>query len=198
MRAATTTLFNFYPRPPRGGRRQGRCPDCQPLEFLSTPSARRATLSASYYYTFSKISIHALREEGDRSWASIIWFPLNFYPRPPRGGRPYMDCINTAGDFISIHALREEGDRVACCVCMVARLFLSTPSARRATPQRAAISDCWKYFYPRPPRGGRLSRWAVCPAQHDISIHALREEGDSKNRDKISIFKQIIQHSARI
>ena len=31
-----------------------------------------------------------------------------------------------------------------------------------------------------------------------ISIHALREEGDSKNRDKISIFKQIIQHSARI
>ena len=57
-------------------------------EFLSTPSARRATdvkataynkalisihalreegdLSASYYYTFSKISIHALREEGDR------------------------------------------------------------------------------------------------------------------------------------
>ena len=32
----------------------------------------------------------------------------------------------------------------------------------------------------------------------NISIHALREEGDSKNRDKISIFKQIIQHSARI
>lgn len=31
-----------------------------------------------------------------------------------------------------------------------------------------------------------------------ISIHALREEGDSKNRDKISIFKQIVQHSARI
>ena len=34
--------------------------------------------------------------------------------------------------------------------------------------------------------------------QRFISIHALREEGDSKNRDKISIFKQIIQHSARI
>ena len=34
--------------------------------------------------------------------------------------------------------------------------------------------------------------------QQQISIHALREEGDSKNRDKISIFKQIIQHSARI
>ena len=38
--------------------------------------------------------------------------------------------------------------------------------------------------------------WSVTP--NSISIHALREEGDSKNRDKISIFKQIIQHSARI
>ena len=39
--------------------------------------------------------------------------------------------------------------------------------------------------------------WTEC-YRRDISIHALREEGDSKNRDKISIFKQIIQHSARI
>lgn len=51
------------------------------------------------------------------------------------------------------------------------------------------------------------SIFPVCPVQlsasyyytfSKISIHALREEGDSKNRDKISIFKQIIQHSARI
>ena len=54
-------------------------------------------------------------------------------------------------------------------------LFLSTPSARRAT-----IAVVVKYKAMK------------------ISIHALREEGDSKNRDKISIFKQIIQHSARI
>ena len=43
--------------------------------------------------------------------------------------------------------------------------FLSTPSARRAT-------NC-----------GHIGHNAVY-----ISIHALREEGDSKNRDKISIF----------
>ena len=53
--------------------------------------------------------------------------------------------------------------------------FLSTPSARRATQLRELCGDLLL-----------------------ISIHALREEGDSKNRDKISIFKQIIQHSARI
>ena len=44
--------------------------------------------------------------------------------------------------------------------------------------------------------GDRSFELSVKPS--DISIHALREEGDSKNRDKISIFKQIIQHSARI
>ena len=53
-------------------------------------------------------------------------------------------------------------------------------------------------FYPRPPRGGRPLPWAAEAMSWAISIHALREEGDSKNRDKISIFKQIIQHSARI
>lgn len=42
------------------------------------------------------------------------------------------------------------------------------------------------------------SKSGISAANVQISIHALREEGDSKNRDKISIFKQIIQHSARI
>ena len=57
------------------------------------------------------ISIHALREEGDhtahqRQESSHT----DFYPRPPRGGRPKVRfCRNTA-EAISIHALREEGD----------------------------------------------------------------------------------------
>ena len=57
-------------------------------------------------------------------------------------------------------------------------LFLSTPSARRATPQHLGYFVFPADFYPRPPRGGRrLRRWC---GQHnsDISIHALREEGD--------------------
>ena len=56
-------------------------------EFLSTPSARRATKAIDDYTMQLIISIHALREEGDR--------------RPQR--------IPRRGD-ISIHALREEGD----------------------------------------------------------------------------------------
>ena len=58
-----------------------------------------------------EISIHALREEGDCS----LWHELH--------GRVY----------ISIHALREEGDMLGRTSDVTHRLFLSTPSARRAT-----------------------------------------------------------------
>ena len=43
--AALSTASNFYPRPPRGGRLSAStAARCLP-EFLSTPSARRATFS---------------------------------------------------------------------------------------------------------------------------------------------------------
>ena len=57
------------------------------------------------------ISIHALREEGDR-WATIpAQLPTHFYPRPPRGGRPVSLPLGIVLRSISIHALREEGDQ---------------------------------------------------------------------------------------
>ena len=78
--------------------------------FLSTPSARRATLVAEQTVPCGNISIHALREEGDRTIVSPRAPKLNFYPRPPRGGR------QLARVSVSQH-----------------NRFLSTPSARRAT-----------------------------------------------------------------
>ena len=84
--------------------------DVNESEFLSTPSARRATKILDAVCRVDGISIHALREEGDRRPGEI--------PRYPG---------------ISIHALREEGDRRARAARAVAPLFLSTPSARRAT-----------------------------------------------------------------
>ena len=57
------------------------------IKFLSTPSARRATLSRARGGLGRFISIHALREEGDE------------------------DAQNQTVTYdISIHALREEGD----------------------------------------------------------------------------------------
>ena len=154
--------------------------DAQPvyLLFLSTPSARRATAAALPPWAACRISIHALREEGDSLPKAVVkdreeflstpsarratpyrfvdvsrW--QDFYPRPPRGGRPPTPKLlsrrryfyprpprggrpSSAGRLpilqtISIHALREEGDGI---------------------------------------------RFLLVLVDIDISIHALREEGD--------------------
>ena len=103
-------FFNFYPRPPRGGRpinqlrqafqvqflstpsaRRATELDCNQLntkEFLSTPSARRATTPIQQENLPLAISIHALREEGDQHNFRVAVPRMDFYPRPPRGGRP--------------------------------------------------------------------------------------------------------------
>ena len=61
--------------------------------------------------TVLRISIHALREEGDKSvYCRGGESHNNFYPRPPRGGRPIEVKNKWDNDVISIHALREEGD----------------------------------------------------------------------------------------
>ena len=180
MRFWWADVPNFYPRPPRGGRR-----------------AHQLYLCRSH-----PISIHALREEGDvYTPESIKGAKEDFYPRPPRGGR---QCAQVSGAIDT-------------------QVFLSTPSARRATVE-ATLDGLTQYdfyprpprggrpkinhqkpfgfyFYPRPPRGGRpkalesASRYAEflstpsarratlafrCGIIPDlISIHALREEGDT-------------------
>ena len=79
----------------------------------------------------------------------------------------------------------------------MAAQFLSTPSARRATTAAEEAFNLSQFL--STPSARRATRQNLGrDTGHLISIHALREEGDSKNRDKISIFKQIIQHSARI
>ena len=82
---------------------------------------------------------------------------LNFYPRPPRGGRPTVLSVLRCAWSISIHALREEGDPCLPVVVDVVDVFLSTPSARRATLPRNPARWSAGHFYPRPPRGGRLA-----------------------------------------
>ena len=175
---------HFYPRPPRGGRRPLTCAFDISSQFLSTPSARRATFCCStpnrcirHFYprpprggrqlhvvrelTNLKISIHALREEGDNKgfFKNIILIISIHALREEGDHRGWMEC---SGPPISIHALREEGDS--------AHLRASSSS-----------SD----FYPRPPRGGRPG--AGHPARiQPISIHALREEGDGQNTNNYS------------
>ena len=124
----------FNPRPPRGGRRL--------LCFTRLPS--------------HCISIHALREEGDKEQMWWAEERKNFNPRPPRGGRP-----------------------VRRTVTMIQWKFQSTPSARRATPIRCGSVRRNSNFNPRPPRGGRHKVFLMYNIRCGISIHALREEGDT-------------------
>ena len=93
-----------------------------------------------------------------------------------------MACQDQMRDIlrISIHALREEGDLEPLSLLYAFGTFLSTPSARRATVQCVIdFVQLFQYFYPRPPRGGRRQSSDHGLPVHQISIHALREEGDS-------------------
>ena len=70
--------------------------------------------------TDTGISIHALREEGDGELRFALPSYWYFYPRPPRGGR---------------HPRRSDTPKVT--------LFLSTPSARRATVVTPQTGSEW-------------------------------------------------------
>ena len=209
MSTTNTRTADFYPRPPRGGRRRLVDMAFTLGGFLSTPSARRATdewpeleptllisihalreegdCVAQRTKPHDRISIHALREEGDRKPWRTSNPQKDFYPRPPRGGRPAREQPYRITIGISIHALREEGDQNSTSTTAFSKEFLSTPSARRATNVSPSVSPNLRYFYPRPPRGGRHAGEALRVGGVVISIHALREEGDpTKNCSKLS------------
>ena len=78
---------------------------------------------------------------------------------------------------ISIHALREEGDPYEYRIFHTKLVFLSTPSARRATSASGCPATGQKIsIHALREEGDQLRRSA--PASSVISIHALREEGD--------------------
>ena len=148
------------------------------LQFLPTPSARRATTAYA-------------REPLDKR---------DFYPRPPRGGRlQYFKFVVDAeaisthalreeGDGgpgvlvhliqISTHALREEGDWTDGQYYAITAEFLPTPSARRATPACSFHVYSLPQFLPTPSARRATPRRRLPAAGPTISTHALREEGD--------------------
>ena len=87
-----------------------------------------------------------------------FYCPNNFYPRPPRGGRPpsYAKIKNTQGDFYPRPP--RGGRRDPSLHANSFTVFLSTPSARRATTAGCSRWSMRRDFYPRPPRGGRQQK----------------------------------------
>ena len=156
-------------------------------KFLSTPSARRAT-DIHFFKPLHKaisihalreegdvscimpqkasfsISIHALREEGDRTAMFSPRTANDFYPRPPRGGRPERVVVP---------------DRL--------KGFLSTPSARRATRIQNGGTDKW-VFLSTPSARRATETPQRSNSARAISIHALREEGDLRSTSSTTHF----------
>ena len=98
----------------------------------------------------------------------------NFYPRPPRGGRPAICPARPSLTYFYPRLPR--GGRLQLVRGFNSQhKFLSTPSARRAT--------FWRF------------RNGLCD---EISIHALREEGDAVGKDLyLCAFKFLSTPSAR-
>ena len=110
-------------------------------------------------YHLGHISIHALREEGDMVYLSFYCIICYFYPRPPRGGR-----LGTAMFPPKL------------------TLFLSTPSARRATEYAGCCYSVAGISIHALREEGDI-RLFPGGLRLLISIHALREEGDEKAQD---------------
>ena len=103
------------------------------------------------------ISIHALREEGDvRNCSAAARSAGYFYPRPPRGGRRFV----LSSRSISV-------------------IFLSTPSARRATTDAGGSTETGLFLSTPSARRATSGTAVLLHEAPDISIHALREEGDA-------------------
>ena len=159
-----------------------------------------------------RISIHALRGEGDDRPPKNRKRLENFNPRPPWGGRPSYPPLFTqnlgfqstpsvgratctaencdACANISIHALRGEGDQNAAFAAIASHRFQSTPSVGRATEISPPPLDNNIDFNPRPPWGGRLYALKAYNSKCKISIHALRGEGDC---DRLHRFERAFQ-----
>ena len=153
-----TMSSKFYPRPPGGGRPShvtSYVPT--PFDFYPRPPGGGRHQKHHIRSMVQRISIHALRVEGDGANPVPLWWSCNFYPRPPGGGRHLSVTKTQSINQISIHALRVEGDigshfRTLRGVISIHALRVEG-DIQNVRSQRQAVN-----FYPRPPGGGRLCR----------------------------------------
>ena len=148
-----------------------------PCTFQSTPSARRATLLSVFQPVAGIISIHALREEGDREPSNLRYTDTYFNPRPPRGERPSGCFFPHHGQKISIHALREESDFFP--TRPLHRKFNFNPRPPRGERQKHGTQETSPERFQSTPSARRATASGFVPNSYSsISIHALREESD--------------------
>ena len=197
-RAGAPAHKHFNPRPPWGGRHVKYPVLTEKLVFQSTPSVGRAT-SAYRHCSNDNTEFQSTPSVGRATYLYQIADEMIKFQSTPSVGRATQAIATrvSTGD-ISIHALRGEGDdfrasscrcslnfnprppwggrrRIFCCSISCGTLFQSTPSVGRATLKHEGYScDDW-----------------------DISIHALRGEGD-ESRGSVREEKHIFQSTPSV
>ena len=101
------------------------------------------------------ISIHALREEGDRSSTTKAPTGTISIHALREEGDLHSPAAMVLDRTISIHALREEGDGDGWRSGLFSCHFYPRPPRGGRPRTSAPYWILWQNFYPRPPRGGR-------------------------------------------
>ena len=128
--------------------------------FLSTPPSRVATEHGRPICRWLNVSIHATLAGGDDCKLIVGTDFSSFYPRHPRGWRPFGE------EFV-----------------VAPEVFLSTPPSRVATGNSGRFGFSDKSFYPRHPRGWRLQHRDDSGIFFLVSIHATLAGGDAGRND---------------
>ena len=176
MHLGACGYINFYPRSPRGERRNGLQVLHRRAIFLSTLPARGATSTAAVAILRTYISIHAPREGSDMSACAAslqIFTFLSTLPargataravqlrqrfqisiHAPREGSDASEVVPYLGHIISIHAPREGSDRPSGQPA--APMGISIHAPREGSDRfLRRIGGPHSDFYPRSPRGER-------------------------------------------
>ena len=191
----------FYPRTPRGVR-------------LFSPLWTVAIMSVSIHaplvecdskdcpkQTYLSVSIHAPLVECDKRKSETRLLYHGFYPRTPRGVRPFSVSSNPVADsFLSTHpswsaTVKSQSSRTCFKVSIHAPLvecdlpliyplphlrgFLSTHPSWSATEYSGRIHQEQGSFYPRTPRGVRHGTVSISVDAVFVSIHAPLVECDN-------------------
>ena len=123
--------------------------------FLSTPSGWRATL-ISESYKKDAIDFYPRPPGGGRRAKTVRPTALlYFYPRPPGGGRQASDTARPKLRYYFYPRPPGGGRPMSPSTTGIVPGFLSTPSGWRATYKSLSASPSIWNFYPRPPGGGR-------------------------------------------
>ena len=128
------TRFNFYPRPPCGGRHSAPVCVGPTSDFYPRPPCGGRLHRADIHRAAGLISIHALRAEGDSHPARCRSGPCTISIHALRAEGDLERLVRWLLLPISIHALRAEGDRILVGVRQRTRISIHALRAEGDVP----------------------------------------------------------------